>query len=634
MSPVAQMEDPASQMDEVALDHGGRPDQFHLDRCTLSEIVRCASAIRRLDQAAQSMEEVSNAIVRLFFERCVNAETGEHDIALVRVFKCHAFGDLDERLQQTARSSFPDAPISDRTKCLVLLATAGIEPEWNDRGASQGHRVIPLVNERTVAGIPMISQLVKQMGLDISSLVRPETKPIAALDEYSFNVFHIPEALGSPYIPAQEQFVERYRIRSVVGCGGVMPTGNFFTLLIFSKVSIRRAAAEAFRAIAFCVKTALLPFECDAVFRDAGTGAVQRRRWDEVDRALALLSQFRSKAAALEELGKAYDTLVIRQSAHLERAVRELGAANLELHCEIEQRKHAEAEQERLHTQLVEISRSAGMAEIATSVLHNVGNVLNSVNVSTALINEQIRHSQLPQLRRAAKMLQEHESDLCRFFAEDSRGRHLPRFLASLADTIELKESYLQKELKSLIESVDHINSIISTQQAYASTMGVVETVSLRDIVDDAVKMYRKSLAQCDIAVIREDDTLPFVEIDRHKLMQIVLNLVRNARQAMQDCRPEDRRLTLKTMRVSEDRGAIVVSDTGVGIPAENLERIYSHGFTTKKESGGHGFGLHHCALIAEELGARLLAASDGPGHGATFTIELPLVHAAVMQAP
>ncbi|HEU5397590.1 MAG TPA: PAS domain S-box protein, partial [Verrucomicrobiae bacterium] len=281
--------------------------------------------------------------------------------------------------------------------------------------------------------------------------------------------------------------------------------------------------------------------------------------------------------------------------------------------------KMAEEKLDQIHKQLVEASRQAGMAEVATSVLHNVGNVLNSINISSSLISDKLVHSRLPNLRRAAALLGEHEKDLADFLTRDSRGHQLPGYFRDLAEQLIEEQKDLRQEAAALAANIVHVKEIVSMQQNYARSAGVREVVQITELVEDSLRMNDGAIKRHDISVCREYANVAPILTERHKVLQILVNLIRNAKYACDDSGRTDKQITL---RVAEAREVLRISviDNGVGIPAENLTRIFNHGFTTRKE--GHGFGLHSGALAARELGGRLQAFSDGPNRGATFTLE------------
>ncbi|HWD93331.1 MAG TPA: ATP-binding protein [Verrucomicrobiae bacterium] len=293
------------------------------------------------------------------------------------------------------------------------------------------------------------------------------------------------------------------------------------------------------------------------------------------------------------------------------------------LRDEIDERKRMEAQVEKTHKELLMASRKAGMAEVATSVLHNVGNVLNSVNVSANIVAEQIQHSRSGKMDRVAALLEEHATDLADYLTRDSKGRQLPKYIVEVAKHLEVEHESVVRELASLTKNIEHIKDIVAMQQSYATAVGVTETVKITDLVEDAMRMNAGALERHQVQLVREyPSALPEISLDKHKVLQILINLVRNAKYACDESGREDKRIVVR-IATTQDRVRISVVDNGVGILPENLTRIFNYGFTTRKH--GHGFGLHSGALAAKELGGALLVRSDGPGQGAEFTLELPL---------
>ncbi len=274
-----------------------------------------------------------------------------------------------------------------------------------------------------------------------------------------------------------------------------------------------------------------------------------------------------------------------------------------------------------LHQKLLETSRQAGMAEVATSVLHNVGNVLNSVNISASMVDEQVRKSRVADVGRLAKLLEEHTGDRAAFLSSDPRGKKVPEFISLLAEQLGSEQAAILEEVSSLRQNVEHIKEIVAMQQSYARVSGVFDNIKVADLLEDALRMNEGSLARHGVEVLRDFSALPVICTDKHKVLQILINLVRNAKYACDESGRGDKQVILRATNQG-DRVTISVIDNGVGIPPENLTRIFSHGFTTRKN--GHGFGLHSGALAARELGGSLTASSEGPGLGASFTLELP----------
>ena len=317
---------------------------------------------------------------------------------------------------------------------------------------------------------------------------------------------------------------------------------------------------------------------------------------------------------------------LIEAKETLEERVR---ARTRELQEQVAAKERARADLADAQQRLMETSRQAGMAEVATGVLHNVGNVLNSVNVSTTLVYDRVRQSRIASLVKAGQLLREHAVDLGDYIVRDPRGQRLPSFLIHLADHLEGEQQATLREMESLVKNVEHIKEIVAMQLSYAKVSGVLEALPVVQVVEDALQMNAAALRRHQIEVVREFQEVPLVTCDKHKVLQILVNLIRNAKFAVE----EKAGLEAKWVRVSigpcgGNRVRIAVADNGIGIPPENLDRIFAHGFTTKKN--GHGFGLHMGALAAKEMGGSLKVHSEGPGRGAVFVLELPTANVEV----
>jgi len=296
-------------------------------------------------------------------------------------------------------------------------------------------------------------------------------------------------------------------------------------------------------------------------------------------------------------------------------------AGTVVIFMDVTESRRAEAELEQMHRQLLDTSRQAGMAEVATSVLHNVGNVLNSVNVSSTLVSNQVRKSKVANLSKVVLLFNEHASDLGAFLTSDPKGKQLPGYLGQLTEHLVGEQKTILEELALLHQNIEHIKDIVVMQQSYARISGIVETVKISDLVEDALRLNLGALQRHGVNVIREYEDVPVIDVEKHKILQILVNLVRNAKYACDESSHTDKLMTVRVIK-DGDRVKISIADNGVGIPPENLTRIFNHGFTTRKE--GHGFGLHSAVLAAVELGGTLRAQSDGVGKGATFTLDLP----------
>lgn len=343
------------------------------------------------------------------------------------------------------------------------------------------------------------------------------------------------------------------------------------------------------------------------------SGRVQVHTKDECGELAAVFNQMTENLnASRHALQEAHDSLE-----------RNVELRTNELRAEINRREQAQKDAEDAHRHLVVASRLAGMAEVATSVLHNVGNVLNSVNISTTIVSDRLEQSRVVLLRKSMDLMLEHQKDLARFLTEDPKGSSLVGFMDRLSRHLETENRELRSEIQSVSRHVEHIKQIVATQQSFGKIFGVAERLNPRDLLDDALKLSAASVAMQDIEVKWNLGFEHAVIGDRHKVLQILVNLLCNAKQAIVEAHHSERCITIQTLQTKPNYLGICIRDTGTGISAENLDRIFRHGFTTKKH--GHGFGLHASVLLAREMNGDLQVHSAGLGLGASFTLELPL---------
>ncbi len=325
---------------------------------------------------------------------------------------------------------------------------------------------------------------------------------------------------------------------------------------------------------------------------------------------VAMVSRETPNEFLLPGLIQQFSTAIYTNRAH-----RALANANRDLERSRNAAEGANAELRKAQTKLIETSRQAGMSEVATGILHNVGNVLNSVNVSaTLVVGTKFDIPKITNVARVCELLRAHEADLATFLSADPKGRMVTPYLGDLAETLAAERTAISAELEGLQKNIEHIKEIVAMQQNYAKTSGVAEMTSIPDLIEDALRMNAASFARHDINVVRDFQARPVITLEKHKVLQVLINLVRNAKYACTTNRGRnDKRITaLPDDGERTAASSIAVVDTGVGIPLENLTRIFSHGFTTRKE--GHGFGLHSGALAAKEIGGTLTAHSAGPG--------------------
>lgn len=341
---------------------------------------------------------------------------------------------------------------------------------------------------------------------------------------------------------------------------------------------------------------------------------------DEID---VLARQFNSMVRQLEQ----NDATIRDLNINLERKVDERTLTLRLLHAELDQRNNelvaAFTTVKDMQSQMVDVAHRAGMTEIAAGVLHNVGNVLNSVNVSVSVISDSLRRSKASGVAKAGSLLKEAGPDLLSSGCDD-KIKKLPDYLVLLGDALVKEQQDLLLEAANLTEKIQHIKNIINAQQTYTRRVSFKETVDILSLLDDLLVMHEPVIKKHSVEVVRSFAPLPEMTIEKSKLLQVLDNLIRNALEAMAD-QPGKHVLKIET-RLADDQITICVSDTGHGIGEEQLKQIFSFGFTTKRN--GHGFGLHSSAIAMDELGGSIRVFSQGLGQGATFTISIPVAPA------
>jgi len=320
----------------------------------------------------------------------------------------------------------------------------------------------------------------------------------------------------------------------------------------------------------------------------------------------------------IEIEGKNFIQMIIRDVTEREIAQEELRKANENLEQKVQERTE---ELNDLNSKIADIARSAGMAEVASGVLHNVGNVLNSVNVSTTMLRAQVKNSRINNLEKLVDMIKEHEDDLCGFLSNDEKGKYVFPFLSGFSDQLKNDKETQLHELESLSDNIEHIKNIVTMQQSYTGNVGVTEKLKASLVMEDAININLSSMNKRGIKLTRLYDDDPELSIDKHKLMQILVNLVSNAAHAVDN--NEGDKIVTAGIQKNIDCVLFYVEDNGVGIDAADIERLFEFGF--KKRVGGHGYGLHHSAIMAKELGGKVTVMSDGLGKGARFEVNIPI---------
>jgi signal transduction histidine kinase len=271
----------------------------------------------------------------------------------------------------------------------------------------------------------------------------------------------------------------------------------------------------------------------------------------------------------------------------------------------------------------VDAAHQAERAELATSALHDVGNVLNSVNVSLTTVAEIVDRSHLPLLEEAAALLRAHVTDASTFLTQDARGKQIPPFVIAISGKLKDEREELASEIQLLKKNIEHMRAIISVQQSHAKASRATEEVHVEDLLREALAVNAADLDQSRVRVVIKHEDVPSITVEKHQVLRILVNLISNANHAMAVTASRERVLTLGTRVVEGSMVEINVRDNGIGVPKDNLPRIFQRGFTTRAD--GHGFGLHGSAIAATQMHGSLTVTSEGKDRGAAFTLRLPL---------
>ncbi|NEO87136.1 MAG: GHKL domain-containing protein [Spirulina sp. SIO3F2] len=609
-----------------------------LSQFTLRDMAELGLALRQASQDADHMEAAAQALVTYLYKHCPGA-------ALVRLFKTHPYGGLSADLQQSVQAGL-SATSANALKCLTLLATAGTESAWCDRHSSQGHQVIPLTSVEGVQQIPMIAQLIQQFGLDIENIVEPDPALLVKLEQRNFNVFHIPCALGSPFIPSQAEFVQPYGIESVLGFGGLLPSGNLFTMIIFSQVTIPRSTAEMFQSLALSVKLALLPFDGEVHFGDRAMAAARNDN---------LQSRLQSEVTTLRQLLTVSEQSTLEQSDRLEQTISKRS----------ETLKQLQATQ----ADLIQSEKMAALGQLVAGVAHELNTPLGAIRSSVEYLQEtlgitlnefpqffsQLTPQEQSQLRQVTTQAQSptriltsrEKRKLRRKLTQELEAEGLETEAEELADTLvdlgfqgdlslflpllhhperdrHLEYVYqiamVHQSAQTIATATERAAKVVFALRTYARQDQSSEKVcvDLTEGMETILTLYHNQLKQ-GVEVSKDyDDNLPKLWCYVDELNQVWTNLIHNALQAM------DYKGQL-AIAIHEYNQVIHVqiTDSGSGIAPEHRDRIFEPFFTTKPPGEGSGLGLDIVQRIVEKHGGEITANSE-PGR-TTFTVTLPL---------
>ena len=638
---------------------------FDLVHFTLRDMTTLGGALRELGDGASGVEEAAERVVRTLYEQLVDGESGERCCALVRFFQTRPYSSLDPEQRDFARDLLRGEPVGPGPKCLTLLASAGDEPDWNEPRASRAHRAIPLASAEMVDKAPMISSLLGQLGVEVETLLHaPEL--LVEREPSSFNVFYVPDAVGSPYIPEQDAFVRRHGIRSVLGFGGLLPLGEIFAVILFSKVAIPAETAALFRTLALNVRMAMLSFD-----EPTPPGSEEARLPARLGKSARRLRR-RARVATLGQLLEVYERSVLEQSARLYAEEERMRFQKTLLECQGEASLNGILSVSTDGTILFTNRRFAELwgfdaPEIGTKSWDAVLRAMADRTTDPAAF-----------LLRAAE-LEDHEQSLEQIPLRDGRtfdrftapirsreGAHFGRvwnfrdisafkridqmkdeFISSVSHELRTPLTSIRGSLDLMLGGVTGalppdaealarlaqgncerlvrlINDVLDIEKIEAGRMEFrLEPLALQPLLEQAVESIRPYGRRLGVGFeLRSRAAEARAHVDPDRLMQVLENLLSNAAKFS----PPG-----ETVRVMfERRGSrlrVSVTDRGPGIPpafqSHVFEKFAQAGSDEARKKAGTGLGLNIARAIVERLGGTIGFVSK-PGAGATFHFELP----------
>jgi two-component system, NtrC family, sensor kinase len=583
---------------------------YDLQKFTLRDMSECGLALRHLGNEANSMEEASNHIIDYLYHNFVDKQSSKKSCVLVRFFKTTSYGELTPDLQEYATCLLGNRLPENSLKCLTLLASAGQLPEWNSRHKSQGHQAIPLESEEAIARIPMIFQLIQQLGLDPSHVVQPDTSLLTDLEQRIYNVFYVPDALGSPYVPSQTSFVIPFNVKSVVGFGGLLPSGNIFVILMFLNVNIPRMTVDLLRPLALNVKMAMLPFDDGNIFSQ--DNFIVAKKSITTRNEAAIIPRLNSKIATLKHLLDVSEQSTISQSDCLEKT-------NLNLQETLEQLQKTQI-------QLVNTARISSLGQFVAGIAHEINNPVSFIHGNLSYFKEYsdvllkiVRNYQdiYPNPpKKIQELIEENELD---FLAQD-----------------------LTKVLTSMILGTQRISEIVKSLRTFSRLdEAELKKVDIHEDIDSILIVLAHQLQAKNenpqIKVIKEYGQLTLIECYPAQLNQAFMNILTNAIDALQDSnkseimtKPKKTIDSLPTIRIRTEVidttwVAISITDNGCGIKEENRSKLFDPFFTTKPVGKGTGMGLSISYQIIVKKHGGQISCTSIPGEGAEFTIKIPI---------
>ncbi|QHG18074.1 ATP-binding protein [Nostoc sp. ATCC 53789] len=585
---------------------------YDLQMFTMRDMSECGLALRSLGKKANSMEEVGNHIVQYLYNNLIDLKSGERSCALVRFFKTHSYGELPPKLQEYTHSFVSNDVLENNLKCLTLLSTAGQQPEWNSRHKSEGHKVIPLFSKEMIAQIPMIFQLIQQLGLNLDVVVRPDLNLLTDLEQRMYNVFYVPDALGSSYIPSQTSFVIPYNIKSVVGVGGLLPSGNIFIIIMFLKVAIPRISVDLLRPLALNVKMTILPFENEKTFTEQEQHLVGDNISTTTDDET--FQYLNSQITTLNQLLDVSEQSTISQSDRLEQT-----NASLQ-----ETLKKLQSTQ----IQLVHNEKMSSLGKLVAGIAHEINNPVNFIygNLSYA---KEYTHSILKIIQKYQNYYPDPPEEIKKLVKEND---------------LDFLIRDLTRTFNSMTVGTERITEIVSSLRNFSRLdEAEIKQVYIHEGIDSTLMILKHFLQATDktpeIEVVKQYSQLPLIECYPAQINQAFMNIITNAIDALQDSgkswfrannQLEKPNFLLPVIRISTEVidpewVAITIADNGCGMNEKVRARLFDPFFTTKPVGKGTGLGLSISYQIIVEQHRGKIGCISVPEQGTEFVIKIPV---------
>ncbi|BAZ37371.1 PAS/PAC sensor signal transduction histidine kinase [Calothrix sp. NIES-4101] len=577
---------------------------YDIQKMTLRDMSECGLALRRLGDDALTMEEVSNNIIQYLNQNFIDSSSHEKACVLIRFFKTHSYRELTPDLQEYASQILKDRIVSDNLKCLTLLATAGELPEWNSRYQSVGHKAIPLVDADAIARIPMISQLIQQLGIDTGTVVQPDPTFLADLEQKMYNVFYVPNASGSPYIPSQTAFVAPFNVKSVLGFGGLLPSGNIFSILMFLKVFIPPSVLDLFRPLALSIKMAILPFDDGYIFKED----IQSKINAEIaDKNQNKSSQYlNSQIATLNQLLDVSEKSTITQSDRLEDAI-----ANL--HQVLDKLQNTQI-------QLIQNEKMSSLSQMIAGIAHEINNPVNFIQANVSYTEEYTES-----LLKLVKLYQQ----------------KYPNPSVEIQQIIkQIELDFMTSDLKAILKSMklgtERIrNIVISLRNFSRLDEAEFKTVDIHSGIDSTLMILQHRLKEnnnnySEINIVKNYGEFPQIECYPGQMNQVFMNILSNAIDALElgvgeAFKSQNPQISISTQAIDQKGIAITIADNGVGMTEAVMSKLFNPFFTTKPVGKGTGLGLSISYQIVVEKHCGEIICHSQPGQGTKFTIKIPI---------